>query len=105
MESGLNAVDYIHTYLIIDNLCLYRTVPHKVLAGMQWVVMNFPSNYLYSSVDDDIAVHVGNTFHYLQGLNSLSRFDITHSTEQVPIICLYSYQDKDMPSREPASKW
>ena len=100
---GCNGVQFIGNYDI--PLLFLRNVPHKVLAGMQWAVQNLPSNYLYSSADDDISVHVANTFKFLKGLNSLLDYDVTHSTADVPIVCLYSYQDKDGPTRLPWSKW
>jgi len=82
-----------------------KAVPHKVIAGMQWAAENVPSNYLYSSADDDISLHVANTVKYLKSLNSLQDFQETHSTVDVPIICLYSYQARDIPARDPSSKW
>jgi len=97
--------DYFGDILQIKLMDHAATVPLKVLAGMQWATMILPSNYLYSSMDDDIAVHVSNTFRYLKNSISLQNFTKTQSTDEVPIICMYSYQDKDKPSRNPSSKW
>jgi len=78
---------------------------------MQWASEFLQSNWLYSSCDDDVIVNTFNIFTYLK-LFSRSNY-ITSSNdvikrpryEDLPIICFYSYQSRDKPSRDPSSKW
>lgn len=85
----------------------YKHVPDKVVAGMQWVSDVFPGDWLYSSADDDIVLHVHNFIRYidntiLHGSNDVSSYT---STEDLPILCVYSYNSKDIPARNEKSKW
>ena len=83
----------------------FRSVPEKVLVGMQWA-SNLPSHWLYSSIDDDIAVNFERLHKYYSQLmheHTLPSGEIQFS--KVPVACVYSYQDKDIPARDPKSKW
>ncbi|CAK8691118.1 unnamed protein product [Clavelina lepadiformis] len=84
-----------------------ETVPEKVLAGMQWASSSLTHDWIYSSVDDDMVVHVENLVEYMKTLlvPEDTNVNIRPCYEQLPIVCVYSYQAKDSPDRNPLSKW
>ena len=81
-------------------------MPDKVIAGMQWA-STLPSYWLYSSIDDDIVVNYARLHAYFTHL--LHGFTLSSSNtiqfEDIPVVCVYSYQDQDPPARDPKSKW
>lgn len=94
--------------LLLDMPDTAENVPNKTLAGMQWVFDNLPSHWIYSSADDDISLHVPNFAKYIdQVITESQRKDVYHEAtlQQLPIICIYSYQALDPPARNPKSKW
>ena len=83
---------------------LFRFVPEKVLAGMQWT-SDLPSDWLYSSIDDDVSVHYDRVYKYLDHLIKNTFWNEKPKFNQLPIVCGYSYQDQDEPARNASSKW
>jgi len=94
----------------------FRTLPDKVLAGMQWAGDRLQPNTLYSTMDDDIVIHVPNLVSYLKenflkpDLCQLPRHGEEKSwgrpcLEDLPLLCVYSYQARDTPTRFWFSKW
>nr|CAB3224885.1 lactosylceramide 1,3-N-acetyl-beta-D-glucosaminyltransferase-like [Phallusia mammillata] len=89
------------------------SVPEKVLAGMQWSSMHLHPETLYSSMDDDIVVHIPNLAKYLihkfleppRCRNEMVFPASRPCYEHLPILCVYSYQSKDYPERNWFSKW
>ena len=82
-----------------------RFVPEKILAGMQWASV-LPRDWMYASLDDDIAINHARLVTFYKELiknNTLENNEIQFSN--IPIVCIYSYQDKDVPSRDKRSKW
>jgi len=73
---------------------------------MQWAAKTLPSNWFYTSIDDDIAVDLTKLVKFFDDLISKKTFpNGTISFSSIPIVCEYSYQDKDPPSRKTDSKW
>ncbi|XP_039258404.2 beta-1,3-galactosyltransferase brn-like isoform X1 [Styela clava] len=85
----------------------YEHVPDKVLAGMQWVSESLPGHWIYSSADDDIALHVHNFvgFIYDTMKNNTNETTDNLQPQKLPIICIYSFNRKDKPARDKGSKW
>nr|XP_039258405.1 lactosylceramide 1,3-N-acetyl-beta-D-glucosaminyltransferase A-like isoform X2 [Styela clava] len=85
----------------------YEHVPDKVLAGMQWVSESLPGHWIYSSADDDIALHVHNFvgFIYDTMKNNTNETTDNLQPQKLPIICIYSFNRKDKPARDKESKW
>ena len=85
----------------------FRHVPEKVLAGMQWAAKELPTNWLYTSIDDDIAVDFTKMVNFFNGVIN-NKFTLPTGAinfSSIPIVCEYSYQDRDPPNRESDSKW
>lgn len=84
---------------------MLRVVPEKVLAGMQWV-SHLRDDCLYASIDDDIIVDHHRLVTYFKRL-ILDYTDASGNINflKIPIVCTYSYQDRDPPARNPKSKW
>ena len=72
---------------------------------MQWAT-GLPINWLYASIDDDFIVHHNRLVSYFNRLimNYTSKDGKTHFNK-IPIVCVYSYQIRDSPSRDRGSKW
>ena len=73
---------------------------------MQWA-STLPTKWLYTSIDDDISVNLTKLVEYF---NQLVKPEVLLPNTNVnfqnfPIVCVYSYQDRDPPSRNPRSKW
>ena len=74
---------------------------------MQWAAKELPTNWLYTSIDDDIAVDFAKMVNFFEYV-IIKKFVFPNDTinfQSIPIVCEYSYQDKDPPSREASSKW
>ena len=97
----------------IDRQKLYscRTVPEKVIAGMQWSAENLSEEWVYVSVDDDMIVFVPNLVDYLNHLfepqdkNPASKDPIRPCYEDLPIVCVHMLKENDTPNRFWFSKW
>ncbi|XP_076813670.1 beta-1,3-galactosyltransferase 5-like [Clavelina lepadiformis] len=92
--------------LLCDELDSSQFVAEKVLAGMQWASEVLPTNWLYSSIDDDIVVNPLLLTKYLAAViddHTTPRGEICF--DDLPMACVYNYQPKDSPSREEDSKW
>ena len=90
-----------HTILLF---CSY--LPEKVLAGMQWA-KDLPINWFYTSIDDDIVVNLAKLAKYIDRL-IIERINSSNGRinfPKIPIVCIYSYQNLDLPNRETDSKW
>ena len=90
--------------------CFYfRIVPEKVLAGMQWSSEHLSSEWIYASLDDDVVVMMPNLVLYLESLfepaENNSAVTMSPCYEDLPIVCVYSYQPHDVPARDPKVKW
>jgi len=84
---------------------LFSYVPEKVLAGMQWA-SGLPHDWLYASVDDDIAIHYKNLNNfYTKLIEEKVEYTPNRNFTKIPIVCGYSYNYKDLPDRKNASKW
>ncbi|XP_026694410.2 lactosylceramide 1,3-N-acetyl-beta-D-glucosaminyltransferase A-like [Ciona intestinalis] len=85
-----------------------ESVPEKVLAGMQWASMNMPPQSLYNSMDDDVMLNLPKLVEYFNDLIRPENDDASGKrpcSEDLPLVCVYSYQPKDKPARDPKSKW
>ena len=72
---------------------------------MQWA-SELPNDWLYASIDDDMLVSHRLLLEYFKKLISESTFpNKSIDFTSIPIVCTYSYQDKDIPSRDKLSKW
>ena len=74
---------------------------------MQWAAKELPTNWLYTSIDDDIAVDFTKMVNFFYGVIN-NKFTLPTGAinfSSIPIVCEYSYQDRDPPNREPDSKW
>ena len=93
-------------YQVNAILFICRLVPEKVVAGMQWA-SELPFTWFYMSIDDDISVNFVRLVSYFNNLieDKHTFFNGTIDFSNVPIVCVYSYQDRDPPSRDPSSKW
>jgi len=92
--------------LIVDISDTAKNVPLKVLAGMQFASQHLKPQHIYSSIDDDVIVNPLNLHLLLRRMTS--RDDVSALRpcyEQLPIVCVYSYQPRDVPARNPNSKW
>lgn len=80
----------------------------RTIAGMKWVAENIPSNYLYSSCDDNM---IANIDLLTQALNTSVNAapKVWGSTCRVsdifPLYCVYSFREADKPVREPDNPW
>ena len=80
---------------------------------MQWAASALQKpNILYGSLDDDIVVHVPNLVAHVKTkffdsrmCDADTRRKYRPCFEDLPLLCVYSYQTKDIPSREDNSKW
>uniref|UniRef100_H2Z2A9 Hexosyltransferase n=1 Tax=Ciona savignyi TaxID=51511 RepID=H2Z2A9_CIOSA len=81
----------------------------KTLAGMQWASHILPDRWFYSSADDDIALNMPDLVSFLDSLLPHYRVQSRHNKfdwfGDLPIVCVYSYQDCDIPARSLESKW
>nr|XP_026694410.1 lactosylceramide 1,3-N-acetyl-beta-D-glucosaminyltransferase-like isoform X2 [Ciona intestinalis]XP_026694411.1 lactosylceramide 1,3-N-acetyl-beta-D-glucosaminyltransferase-like isoform X2 [Ciona intestinalis] len=85
-----------------------ESVPEKVLAGMQWASMNMPPESLYNSMDDDVMLNLPKLVEYFNDLMRPGNNNASGKrpcSEDLPLVCMYSYQPKDKPARDPKSKW
>ena len=72
---------------------------------MQWA-SHLPDNCLYASIDDDVIVdHARLITFYKKMMSNYIGSDGKVNFLKIPIVCVYSYQSKDIPSRDPSSKW
>ena len=73
---------------------------------MQWASA-LPTKWLYTSIDDDISVNLTKLVEYFNQLveTKVSFSNTNDGFQNFPIVCVYSYQDRDPPNREPDSKW
>ncbi|XP_039268058.2 beta-1,3-galactosyltransferase 5-like [Styela clava] len=76
-----------------------ENVPLKLLAGMRWASTYLPQNWLYSSADDDFAIHLPNFLRYIE---TMRRRIPSHP---LPIMCIYGYRQAEEPDRQPESPW
>lgn len=75
---------------------------------MQWTSYKFNPSVIYTSVDDDMLVHVPNLINHIRSTYAQPQLTINKAVpcyQDLPIICTYSYQAKDIPDRKPKSKW
>ena len=94
--------------LLIFNFC--RTVPEKVLAGMQWSAKNFPPEWVYASLDDDMAIYLPNLIDYLNKLmapvySNQTTNSIKPCYQDLPVVCVNKLKIRDTPERSSRSKW
>ena len=89
-------------------LHFFRTVPEKVLAGMQWSSEHLPAEWIYASIDDDMAVYLPNLINYLNGLFQPAVFP-NIATEpcykDLPVVCISKLKIRDVPERKSSSEW
>ena len=87
------------------SIWFFRAVPEKVLAGMRWAT-GLPINWLYASIDDDLYVNHNRLVSYFNKLiTKYIRKNGRINFYKIPIVCVYSYQERDFPSRDIKSKW
>lgn len=92
--------------LIVDISDTAKNVPLKVLAGMQFTSQYLKPHHFYTSIDDDVIVNPLNLHLLLQHMTSYNDESVYRPCyEHLPIVCIYSYQQKDIPARNPKSKW
>lgn len=85
----------------------------KVLAGMQWSMQNVPDDYFYVTSDDDLIVNMTDIPKRLrlhiklatQSGETNSNLPRTNVLYRVPILCIFSYREREGPSRDPTSKY
>nr|XP_039256122.1 beta-1,3-galactosyltransferase brn-like [Styela clava] len=92
----------------------YRNIGLKALASMQWVADNFPSNWIYSSGDDDMLPDFPCLFKNIEkSIPEEGKFSTNSSnsilnhrlnTKNFPIFCGHGYRPTSKPHRF-ESKW
>ncbi|CAK8674734.1 unnamed protein product [Clavelina lepadiformis] len=80
----------------------YEHIGLKTLAGMQWASDNLPSDFLYSSVDDDFMVNLGKLQKRVdESINDVNDFQLP----MFPIICGFKKGINEKPVRQQGRKW
>ncbi|XP_039271916.2 beta-1,3-galactosyltransferase 5-like [Styela clava] len=92
----------------------YRNIGLKALASMQWTADHFPSNWIYSSADDDMSPDFSRLYKNIEKLmsqeGSFSKYSVSGvsydklNTQKLPIFCAYSYRPAAKPKRNKC-KW
>ena len=73
---------------------------------MQWAANELPTNWFYTSINENTVVNLTKMVSYFNTImkEKYTFSDGTINFSSMPIICEYSYQDKDSPNRNTASK-
>ncbi|CAK8681145.1 unnamed protein product [Clavelina lepadiformis] len=83
-----------------------KTVPEKVVAGMQWSSEALTARWQYASMDDDMVLNPQNLVNYYNQLLSNHSDSLGKVCfDDLPLVCVYSYQSADPPARKKTSKW
>ena len=75
---------------------------------MQWSSERLPAEWIYASIDDDMAVYLPNLVNYLNELfqPEFSNITITKPCyKDLPIVCINKLKIRDVPERRSSSKW
>ena len=75
---------------------------------MKWITENIPSNYLYSSCDDNMIANIDLLTQALnKSVNDAPKvWGPTCSVSDIfPLLCVYSFREADKPAREPDNPW
>ncbi|XP_076806201.1 beta-1,3-galactosyltransferase 5-like [Clavelina lepadiformis] len=82
--------------------------PDRSIAGMHWAVKHFPPNYLFTTVDENIAVNLGTVVEYLSyHVRQMPEVDGRGcmTSNIFPFLCGLSFRQHDIVSRDPKYPW